>query len=119
MPWTEIMDCLKRMGYISHQAGTCGLHVHISRAAFGASEGEQDAAIARVLFFVEQYWAKLLKFSRCPQRQLERWAARYGHKDRPNEILDYVKKGYGAGRYTCVTLQNETTIEFRIFLAAP
>jgi len=42
-------------------------------------------------------------------------AARYGYKERPGDILDYAKNGYGAGRYTCVNLQNEDTIEFRIF----
>lgn len=115
MPWAEIMDCLKSMGYTSHRAGTCGLHCHVSRAAFGNTESEQDAAIARVLFFVEQHWAELLKFSRRTQRQLERWATRYGYKDKPIEILDYAKKGYGAGRYTCVNLTNDDTIEFRIF----
>lgn len=115
MPWAEIMECLKKMGYTSHQAGTCGLHAHISRAAFGMTEAEQDAAIARVLFFVEKNWEELLKFSRRTPRQLERWAARYGYKDRPKEILDYAKKGYGSGRYTSVNLQNEDTIEFRIF----
>ena len=31
------------------------------------------------------------------------------------EILDYAKKGYHGGRYTCVNLTNEDTIEFRIF----
>ena len=49
------------MGYTSHQAGTCGLHAHISRAAFGQTEAEQDAAIARVLFFVEKHWDEILK----------------------------------------------------------
>ena len=115
MPWEEIMTCLKSMGYTSHQAGTCGLHVHISRAAFGETEAEQDASIARILFFVEKHWEELLKFSRRTQRQLERWAARYGYKERPKDILDHAKKGYGAGRYTCVNLQNDATIEIRIF----
>lgn len=31
------------------------------------------------------------------------------------EILDYSKKGYHGGRYTCVNLQNSDTVEFRIF----
>lgn len=115
MPWPEILSCLKRMGYTSHQAGTCGLHCHISRDAFGSTEAEQDAAIARILFFVEKHWEELLKFSRRTQQQLERWAARYGYKEQPREILDHAKNGYGAGRYTCVNLLNDTTIEFRIF----
>lgn len=31
------------------------------------------------------------------------------------EILDYAKKGYHGGRYTCVNLQNSDTVEFRMF----
>lgn len=30
------------------------------------------------------------------------------------EILDYAKKGYHGGRYTCVNLQNPDTVEFRM-----
>ena len=48
------------------------------------------------------------------QRQLEQWAARYGYRDRPGEMLEHVKKGHGS-RYTCVNLTNADTIEFRIF----
>ena len=56
-----------------------------------------------------------MKFSRRTQRQLERWAARYGFKEQPMEILDHAKKGYHGGRYTCVNLQNRDTIEFHMF----
>lgn len=76
------------MGYCSHKAGTCGLHVHISRKAFGESVLEQEASIARLLFFVEKNWNELLKFSRRTNRQLERWAARCGYKDTPQEMMD-------------------------------
>ena len=80
----------------------------------GAGAVEHDSAIARVLFFVERHWNELLKFSRRTQRQLERWAARYGYKDHPTEMMEHVKKGR-CNRYTCVNLTNEDTIEFRIF----
>ena len=88
MPWAEVLDKAISMGYLSHQAGTCGLHIHVSRKAFGDTLDAQDNAIARVLFFVERHWAELLRFSRRTQRQLEQWAARYGYRDRPGEMLD-------------------------------
>lgn len=115
MPWAEILARAVDMGYTSHQAGTCGLHVHVSRLAFGKTEQEQDAAIARVLYFFEKHWEELLKFSRRTQRQLDQWASRYGYKEQPREILEHAKKGYHGGRYTCVNLQPDNTIEFRIF----
>ena len=114
MPWKEILHSAVQMGYTSHQAGTCGLHIHVNRNAFGETEREQDAVIARILFFFEKNWEELLKFSRRTQSQLNHWAARYGYKDQPKELLDHAKKG-NAGRYTSVNLTNTNTIEFRIF----
>ena len=115
VPWAELCRKAVSLGYLSHRANTCGLHIHVSREAFGAESWEQDLAIARVLYFFEKHWEELLKFSRRTPRQLERWAARYGYKEQPMEILDYAKKGYHGGRYTCVNLQNPDTVEFRMF----
>ena len=67
MPWPEIVRKARELDYLSHKAGTCGLHVHISRAAFGETEQHQDAAIARGLYFFEKHWEELLKFSRRTQ----------------------------------------------------
>ena len=46
MPWRAILNKAVAKGYLSHQAGTCGLHVHISRNALGANYEEQEATIA-------------------------------------------------------------------------
>ena len=114
-PWPSVLDEARQLGYLSHRANTCGLHVHVSRKAFGETRGQQEPCIARILYFVEKNWEELLKFSRRTPRQLERWAARYGLKENPSDILDQAKKGYHAGRYTCVNLENSATIEFRMF----
>ena len=114
-PWPEIIDKALELGYSSHQAGTCGLHVHVSRAAFGPTEQHQDAAIARVLYFFEKHWEELLKFSRRTQKQLDDWASRYGYRSEPKDILDHAKKGNGRGRYSAVNLTNLDTVEFRMF----
>ena len=114
LPWKAVMAEAVSLGYRSHQACTCGLHIHISRLAFGRTAAQQEAAIARLLYFVEKHWNELLKFSRRTNRQLERWAARYGYKDTPKEMMDHAKS-YHYGRYTCVNLTNEDTVEIRIF----
>ncbi len=49
MPWRAILNKAVAKGYLSHQAGTCGLHVHISRNALGADYEEQEATIAKIL----------------------------------------------------------------------
>ena len=112
-PWQDICRKAVQLGYLSHQAGTCGLHVHVSRSAFG-NEEEQEAVIGRILYFMEAHWNELLKFSRRTQSQLDRWASRYGYKDTPKEALDNAKKS-GKGRYVCLNLNNVATVEFRIF----
>lgn len=115
MPWLQITEKAIAMGYTSHQAKTCGLHVHVNRDAFGDNDAKQELVIARILYFFEKHWEELLKFSRRTESQLQRWAARYGYKEQPREILDHAKKGYGGGRYTCVNITNYSTIEFRMF----
>ena len=115
MPWLDVVTKLREMGYLSHQTNTCGLHVHVNRSSLGNIFSEQEATIARILYFFEKHWEELLKFSRRTNRQLDRWAARYGYKDRPKDILDHVKAGAGNGRYSCINLQTSDTIEFRIF----
>ena len=114
MPWARVLSEAARMGYTSHKARTCGLHCHVNRNAFGQTEKEQEDVIARILFFVENHWNELLRFSRRSQHQMEQWAARYGRKDDPKAVMDHAK-GSSLGRYTCVNLTNYDTIEFRMF----
>ena len=114
-PWEEILYRAAEMGYLSHSTDTAGLHIHVNRTAFGDTEMVQDRSIARILYFIKANWNELLHFSRRTQYQMNRWAARYGYKEHPADILDHAKKGYGGGRYSCINLQNYNTIEFRIF----
>ena len=114
MPWEEVLRKARSMDYLSHAAGTCGLHVHISRLAFGCIYEQQEAAIARLLYFVEKFWAELLRFSRRTQSQMNRWAARYGIRLTPSEQMNHAKNSC-AGRYTAVNLTNADTVEIRMF----
>ena len=113
MPWQEILHKARKLDYTSHQAGTCGLHVHVNRSSLGETANEQEDTIARILFLVENFWHELLRFSRRTQKQLDKWAARYGRKDDPKAVLRSAKSN--GDRYTCVNLTPYYTIEFRIF----
>ena len=113
MPWKAVMKRAAALGYTSHMARTCGLHIHVSRGAFGDTHDQQEDVIARILYFFEAHWEELLKFSRRTESQLTQWAARYGRKDNPKDVLDTAKKS--GARYTCVNLTNRSTIEFRMF----
>lgn len=114
LPWNDIVRRALDLGHFIHKTSTCGLHIHVNRDAFLDYYDQQEACIGRVLFFMEKHREELLRFSRRTEEQLNRWAARYGLKSSPKEILDHAKKGYG-GRYTALNLSNDATIEFRIF----
>ena len=115
MSWRDILNRAVADGYRSHQAGTCGLHVHISRNALGANYEEQEATIAKILYFYEKFWNEILTFSRRTESQVEHWARRYGGGIiNPKETLKHAKNSH-MGRYAAVNLENEATIEMRIF----
>ncbi|MHC1694019.1 MAG: amidoligase family protein [Eubacteriales bacterium] len=114
IPWERILEQAVYLGYTSHKADTCGLHVHVSRECFGNDYRQQETAIARVLFFIESHFNEMLKFSRRTMSQMNRWAARYGYKEHPRDILDHAKSS-NQGRYSAINLQNSYTIEFRMF----
>ena len=113
--WEDALEKLKDMGYLSHDAKTCGIHVHMSRNGFGDTEEEQDKGIAQVLYFFERHWDKIVKFSRRTRQQLDDWAARYlsDEPDYPDNVLEYAKND--SSRYRCVNLLNTDTVEVRVF----
>ena len=113
-PWKDITRKAKSLGYTSHNAGTCGLHVHISRDRLGESSEDQEETISRLMFFFESHWNELVKFSRRTEHALNQWAARYGYKDCPKEILENAKSS-SKGRYASVNICNAKTVEIRMF----
>ena len=113
--WERALQYLRDEGYESHDAETCGLHVHMNREGFGETEEEQELGISKVLFFIERHWDKVVKFSRRTPSQLDKWASRYlsGDPEHPEDILDYAKNDIS--RYRCVNLCNYSTVEIRVF----
>lgn len=113
MPWKELSEKARELGYKSHQTNTCGLHIHVNKNFFSSLHAEQEECISRVLYFVERFWEELIRFSRRTPNQLQRWASRYGIKQDPKSVFESAKGQYN--RYTCINLKNYATIEFRIF----
>lgn len=115
MHWAEILQTCQELGYTSHDAETCGLHIHVNRKALGIDEKAQENTIQNILYFVEDNWNKMLTFSRRTQNQLDRWASRYGllEGENPSDILKKAKSG--CGRYKAINLLNTNTIEFRLY----
>lgn len=113
MKWEKLMENALRMGYRSHDTATCGLHVHVNRNFFGYTYDEQDKNISKVLYFVENNWNAILRFTRRKESDIDHWASRYGIERNVEETYKKAKGDWN--RYRCINLQNEHTIEFRIF----
>lgn len=116
LPWDKILTVCKDNGFRSHDAKTCGLHMHVSRSLFKDSD-----AIYRIIYFYEHYIDDILKMSRRTHGQMEQWANTYswGNKtfaellSESNILSDY-NYGDHSDRYHAVNLTNSNTIEFRL-----
>lgn len=113
--WKRLLELCKDFGYKSHDIGTCGLHVHISRNMFGSTRAKQDTAIAKVIYFYEHNWNEIVKFSRRTPNGISSWASNYCVKTR-KEAVELAKddKARDFGRYYAVNLCNSETVEFRV-----
>lgn len=112
LDWKKIMDTCLENGFQSHNAKTCGLHVHISRKAFGNNSTEQELNIAKLIYLFEKFWPQIKTFSRRTEEQINNWAQNYGLTTINEAITESKNK---RGRYYAVNLTNTHTIEIRIF----
>jgi hypothetical protein len=100
--WAKVLGPNAPRGLASHDTGCCGLHVHVER------EGLSDLTVGKVLSFVNA--ASNRDFvEKIARRTTDRWA----RLDPTKKPQDATKKN--ATRYEAVNLQNDDTIEFRIF----
>lgn len=122
--WKKVFSTAKKFGYKSHDAGTCGLHVHVSRAYLAAdengvtSEDREELNTAKIILFVEKHWDEMVRFSRRDRYQLDRWAKCPDSAITPEDEIGNIKdKLYNLtdDRYQAVNLCNSSTIEFRLF----
>ena len=116
--WDKICKAALQNGYTSHDARTCGLHVHVGRNQLSDNSIETMDIIAKIILLVDRHWEPIVKFSRRTERQLENWAKRpeinyLGQTER--ELINEALNTKNDGRYQAVNLQNYETIEFRIF----
>lgn len=105
-PWQAIEN-LRNYDMTSWRGAGCGLHVHVSRSAFGKDD------IYKLLTFHQQNAEMIQRFG---GRHSDQWATfhvRYG-SDEPSKLL--MAKGHSNyHRYVAVNLQNRHTIELRYF----
>jgi len=109
--FTRFADAMARAGWRGHQAKSCGLHIHIARAAF-----RDDLHAMRFCQFFQEHAAQWTTLSRRRPDDLAQWAA----FDRLSSA-DLRRKGSksdtfsGCSRYTAINARNAATLELRFF----
>jgi hypothetical protein len=120
----SVLERLQSDGYRSWNTTTCGLHVHVSRTAFGDgnpwSYNVRGADRSRLLLKRQSHELRFMKLIYDNQRQVERIAGRSNNsyatfQDKGN-LVRKVKMGYQtSGRYSAINTENDDTIEIRVF----
>lgn len=119
--WREMLRYLADKGYRSHDPGTCGLHVHVSRGMFGKTREIQDTAIAKVYTFFDENWDDIVKVSRrrsfhyCQKNYLD---SDYEQKitDKKTTRFECWKKAskWQSGHGVALNNANRATFEYRL-----
>ena len=106
------MNGLSERGYRSWHTRTCGLHVHVSRTAFGVVKKREDVLKA------QSHELRFIKLIYDNQRQIQRLAGRsssYAKFNDKGNLAARVKYGTQDDRYEAVNSQNSETLEVRVF----
>ena len=124
--WSGLFAKLVEMGAKAHDTDTCGLHVHVSRAALGNDDEAKRLCIAKIFELVERFQQHLSCFARR-DITASQWCrpTEYGHSTsdgsralRRKAATVQDRQGFDVHdgrRYRAVNLQNPSTIEFRLF----
>lgn len=111
MPWAGI-ERLRDHGYRSFQTSTCGMHVHLTRAAFHKSW--RSSCSSHLWRFLQFHHRNVEQVVAVAGRGDCGWAS-WDSSER-DAVLTYAKgKGHNLERYVAINLQNEDTIELRYF----
>jgi len=117
----EFIPTLKRNGFRSWNTETCGLHVHVSRTAFGDGLIPWNSTDRDQLILKKQaHELRFMKLIYDNQRQVERIAGRAGNhyatfQDK-GKLVSKLKYGnQSSGRYSAINTENDATLEVRVF----
>lgn len=111
--WSSL-DKLREEGFRSWDTETCGLHVHVSRTAFGNPNSRED------VLKVQAHELRFMKLIYDNSRQVQRLAGRsessYATFADRGKLISKVKFGNQSnGRYSAINTENDATLEVRIF----
>jgi Putative amidoligase enzyme len=104
----QMLDKLIEAKYNSYDANTCGMHIHLTKSAFGTWQ------LYRFMKFFVDNREFIVKISQRKHDKLERWA-NIEDEGEGDLIYKAKHKNGGSNRYVAINLQNSKTVELRIF----
>ena len=114
----NMLDLLKENKFKSHDTSSCGYHIHVGRQGLGDSYHNRINNIKKINIVTEFFAPQLTTLSRRTADRLNHWAkfssADIDREDLTLERLELIHQN-NKGRYSALNLNNESTIEFRIF----
>lgn len=102
--FSVLREIAENYGFSSWQAGTCGIHVHISRTAF-----DNPSHIWKFTHLIVDNKAQMVKLA---GRNSDRWATFEGVR---GDIKEKANGSRYVNRYEAVNFQNTHTLELRFF----
>lgn len=114
--WADIVRACVDDNARSHDAGSCGLHIHVSRKFF--KDSGRGAYVLDRLF--QRFAHQWVKFSRRNSYEIEQWARMgsggiVGYRGESTRAKIDAWDAEKCTRYQCVNTQNYNTIEIRLW----
>jgi hypothetical protein len=114
----SVLNKLKRHGHRSWNTDTCGLHVHVSREAFGGTISYDTSP--RDILHMQAHQLRFMKLIYDNERQVSRIAGRssnsYASFSDKGNLVPKVKLGHSRhGHCAAVNVENYATLEIRVF----
>jgi len=106
--WSELFTTFKDYGYTSHEAGNCGIHVHVNNSYLGKTQRGIDLAQFKLLAVFSRFWYELEKISRRTEFE-------YCHKNGEPMNMYELREEKDRGRYYALNFSNFHTTEFRLW----
>jgi len=107
--FSALLAEMARKGYTSYQSGRCGIHIHVSKAAFG------NWHLYKLMHFVYTQPEFIRAISQRTTESIRRWASLHGEQSELHMLPSIAKSKYAFEKYYAINLLHDNTIEFRMF----
>lgn len=125
--YEKIGECATRYGFMSHNGGRCGLHIHVNRNFFGNSIAVQDAGGYRMMRLLQRFERQFMTFSRrtntswCSYRTGDDYTPKktvvsiIPKEIEPSMLVKSRRMKRETSHSQALNFQHSATFEFRIF----